>query len=240
MQLYFIRHAQSSNNALWQATNSDAGRHYDPDITELGRQQTAALAQWLTRTDPTISTDERDTHNRRGFGLTHLYTSLMTRAVITATQVADALDLPLQAWPDLHETGGLYLTDEATGEPVGQAGPNRDDFEQRFPHLVLPDSVGATGWWNRPFETDAERRLRARRLWHDLRARHGQTNDRVALMSHAAFYNYFLMSALDMPERAGYWFVLNNTAISRLDIFDGHVDVVCLNRADHLLPELIT
>jgi 2,3-bisphosphoglycerate-dependent phosphoglycerate mutase len=240
MQLYFIRHAQSANNALWLQTGSDAGRHFDPGLTELGQRQTRALAEFLKQANPDAPADDRDSQNRRGFGLTHIYTSLMTRAVATATLVADALDVPLRAWPDLHEGGGLYLTDETTGEPVGQAGPNRDYFEQYFPHLILPDSMGAEGWWNRPFETQAECLPRARRVWRELRERHGKTNDRVAFISHGAFYNNLLMALLDAPERAGLWFVLNNTAITRLDIFDGHVDVMYLNRAEHLPPELIT
>lgn len=240
MQLYFIRHAQSFNNALWLQTGSEDGRHTDPDITDLGKRQTRALATLLAHTDPTAQTDERDTHNRRGFGLTHIYTSLMTRAVVTATLLAEAVDVPLQAWPDLHEGGGLYLADAATNELRGQAGPNRDYFEQYFPHLSLPETLGQAGWWNRPFETNEERLPRAQRVAQTLLERHGHTNDHVALVSHGGFYNYVMMALLGLPERSGYWFVLNNTAISRFDLFVGHIDVVYLNRADHLSPALIT
>lgn len=240
MQLYFIRHAQSFNNALWLQTGSEEGRHADPALTDLGRRQTEALARLLTQTDPSAPTDERDAHNRRGFGLTHMYTSLMTRAVATATRLADAVDVPLHAWPDLHEGGGLYLADAATSEFQGQAGPNRDYFEQHFPHLSLPEALDHQGWWNRPFEAPEERLPRAQRVVQTLLERHGHTNDRVALVSHGGFYNYVLMALLGLPEKSGFWFVLNNTAITRLDMFVGHVDVVYLNRADHLAPELIT
>jgi broad specificity phosphatase PhoE len=96
------------------------------------------------------------------------------------------------------------------------------------------------GWWNRPFETDEERLPRAQRVVQTLLKQHGHTHDREALMSHGGFYNYVMMALLGLPERAGFWFVLNNTAITRLDLFAGHVDVVYLNRADHLPPELIT
>lgn len=240
MQLYFIRHAQSVNNALWQETGSEDGRHADPALTDLGRQQTQALAKLLAQTNPSAPVDERDVHNRRAFGLTHIYTSLMTRAVATATVVADTLDVPLVAWPDLHEGGGLYLADAATGELRGQVGPNRDYFEQHFPHLSLPETLSREGWWNRPFETHEERLPRAQRVVQTVLERHGHTNDRVGVVSHGGFYNYVLMALLGLPVRAGFWFVLNNTAITRLDIFAGHVDVVYLNRADYLPAELIT
>jgi 2,3-bisphosphoglycerate-dependent phosphoglycerate mutase len=240
MQLYFIRHAQSANNALWAATGSETGRSFDPILTALGQQQAQRTAEFLSRRDPAAPTDERDIQNRAAFGLTHLYTSLMTRAVATAIPIANALDLSAQAWPDLHEGGGLYLDDPTTGEPVGQAGPNREHFETNFPHLLLPETLGAEGWWNRPYESQEDRLPRAQRVWRELRERHGQTNDRVGFVSHGAFYNYFLTALLGLPQRDGFWFALNNTAITRLDIFEGHIELIYQNRADHLPPELIT
>ena len=37
MRLYFIRHGQSENNALYTATGSDRERVDDPKLTEIGR-----------------------------------------------------------------------------------------------------------------------------------------------------------------------------------------------------------
>lgn len=36
MELYFIRHAQSENNALWESTHSSDGRHPDPTSPKRG------------------------------------------------------------------------------------------------------------------------------------------------------------------------------------------------------------
>jgi hypothetical protein len=49
-----------------------------------------------------------------GFHITHVYCSLMERAVATGHRVAEALDLPLLGWIDIHETGGMFLYDEET------------------------------------------------------------------------------------------------------------------------------
>jgi len=102
MQLYFIRHGQSENNALWMSTGSYKGRGEDPGLTAVGRQQAEILAQFLRRADSTLR-QPFDFQNVAGFGTTHLYSSLMVRAVATGTIIADALDLPLAAWEDLHE-----------------------------------------------------------------------------------------------------------------------------------------
>jgi 2,3-bisphosphoglycerate-dependent phosphoglycerate mutase len=248
MQLYFIRHGQSENNALWLNTGSHKWRNEDPGLTEVGQRQVEFLAQFLSQADPTlrqaqdtaVTGDDRDIQNVAGFGITHLYSSLMLRAVATGTITARALDLPLVAWEDVHEWGGIYLHDEQTDERIGLPGRNRAYFEAHFPDLVLPDSLGEAGWWNRPFEEPEQRLPRARRFLLDLMERHGHTDDRVAVVSHGGFYNYLLVTILNLPGREGYWFVMNNAAISRIDFNDEEIRLMYLNRVDFLPRELIT
>ena len=241
MQFYFIRHGQSENNALWKLTGGAAeGRSEDPELTEVGRHQSALVAQFLRRTDPTAVINGRDTQNMAGFGLTHLYSSLMVRAVATGTVIAQALGLPLVAWEDLHERGGIYLKDEQTGERIGQPGKNRAYFEAHYPDLVLPDSLGEAGWWNRPYEEPEQSLSRARRFWHDLMERHGHTDDRIAVVSHGGFYNDLLATILNLPEREGYGFALNNAALTRIDFTEERIVLIYLNRVDFLPNELVT
>jgi len=248
MQFYFIRHGQSENNALWKRTGSSKGRSVDPELTRVGRQQSELLAQFLRRADPALrqaqdtaaAVNGRDSQNVAGFGITHLYSSLMVRAVATGTAIARALDLPLVAWQDLHERGGIYRKDEETGKRIGQAGHHRAYFEAHYPNLVLPDSLGEAGWWNRPFEEPEQTLPRAQCFWRDLMERHGHTDDRVAVVSHGGFYNDLLAVILNLPERERYWFALKNTAISRIDFDDERIGLVYLNRVDFLPKELVT
>ncbi len=239
LQFYFIRHGQSVNNLIWDNTGSSEGRNEDPGLTETGRQQVGILARFLKQTDPTIVVKGRDDQNRAGFGITHLYTSLMVRAVATGTVVARALGLPLVAWEDLHETGGIYLGNEATGDHVGQPGKNRAYFETHYPDLVLPDSLGADGWWNRPFEEREQSSARAERFLLELLARHSGKEDRVAVISHGGFYNVLLRSLLKI-QREDSWFALNNVAITRIDFHAQGIDAVYMNRADFVPKELLT
>jgi 2,3-bisphosphoglycerate-dependent phosphoglycerate mutase len=243
MQLYFIRHGQSENNVLWKHTGSAKGRSVDPELTRVGRQQSEFLAQFLCQADPPdckSGGSRDDTQNVVGFGITHLYSSLMIRAVATGTVIARVLDLPLIAWEDLHEGGGIYLEDEQTGERIGQPGHHRAYFEAHYPGLVLPDSLGEAGWWNRPFEEPEQRLPRVQRFWRDFMEKHGYSDDRVAVVSHGGFYNYLLATILNLPEREGYWFALSNAAISRIDFTDERVGLVYLNRVDFLPRELVT
>ncbi len=236
MQLYFIRHGQSENNELWARTGSSEGRSEDAELTALGRRQAELLARFLNRPG---KADDSDPQNINGFGITHLYCSLMVRAVETGTIIARELGLPLIAWRDLHEVGGIYLVDGESGQRVGRPGKDRSFFERHYPHLVLPEGI-ESGWWNRPFETKEEAPARAGRVWGELLERHGNTSDRVALVSHGGFYNYLLAAIIGLADRSGLWFSLNNAAITRVDLVEGRVGIVYANRVDFLPPDMIT
>jgi 2,3-bisphosphoglycerate-dependent phosphoglycerate mutase len=243
MQLYYIRHAQSANNLLWAQTGSFDSRDADPDLSSTGHQQAERLAQFLQDPYPAVTaldTPPWDSQNVAGFGLSHLYCSLMIRAALTGTILAQALDLPLVAWPDIHEMGGIYQRDSETEERIGLPGKDRAYFEDHFPDLVLPSSLGDEGWWNRPYEERHERLPRAQRFLAELLERHGATDDRVAIVSHGGFYNAFLRALLKIPEELSGWFSLNNAAITRVDFEEGELAIQYMNRVDYLPGELIT
>jgi 2,3-bisphosphoglycerate-dependent phosphoglycerate mutase len=246
MQLYYIRHAQSENNALWAHTGSSDGRSCDPPLTPIGQEQAYRLADFLCRGSQAQRSGAgrvlpgTDPKNLAGFEITHLYCSLMLRSVETGAILAEALGLPLVGWIDLHESGGIYLEDEATGELVGLPGRSRSYFEAHYPDLVLPQAVGQEGWWNRPFEAREERLPRAQRAYRELLERHGGTDDRVAWVSHGGFYNHFLAAVLDLPGQRNYAFDMNNGAITRLDFGDEMIRLRYMNRTDYLPGELIT
>lgn len=240
MQLFFIRHAQSANNLLWEQTGNSKGRSHDPELTELGQRQAARVAAFLRDGDPLDSSQTRDPKPAGpGFGITHVYCSMMLRAVQTGNAIAEALDLPLTAWPEMHETGGIYLDDEESGLPVGLAGNPRSFFEQQFPRLALPDWLDERGWWNRDFEAKEERQPRANRALAWLLQRHGGSNDRVAVVSHGGFYNYFATAVMGLESRMNLWLLMNNTAVSRFG-FEENPVLYYNNRTEHLPREWIT
>ncbi len=241
MNLYFVRHGQSANNAAWDATGTSNNRVEDPELTDIGHQQARHVAQFLAQAGSSAPANGRDPHNRRGFAITHVYTSLMTRAVATGYAIAGALGLPLVAWEDWHEAGGVYLDDPVTGERTGLPGKPRSYFERHFPGIILPNHLDEAGWWNRPYEDDAARRQRARRALADLLSRHGNTADNVVIVSHGEFFNLIMAEVLKSRGMDGWWFVLNNASVSRLRFEDEReTGIVYLNRVDFLPDALIT
>ncbi len=238
MQFYFIRHGQSVNNHLYETTGVSTGRSEDSELTAIGRQQAEMLARFMKQTDPAFQ-KPFDRSNRGGFGITHLYTSLMIRAVATASIVARELNVAPIAWEELHEGGGIYLDAPQTGDKVGQPGKNRAYFAAHYPELILPDSLDAAGWWNRPFEEYAQMFPRAERVLKNLLARHGRTEDRVAIVSHGGFYNVLLRTIFKIG-REDVWFEKHNAAITRIDFTPEEAVLAYLNRVDFLPKELVT
>jgi len=85
MHLYLVRHGQSHVNLEeWESGNTDEG------LTELGRKQAQALAQWLINQPLSIDT---------------IYASSMRRARETAAAVAAAYHLPVRHDDRLREIG---------------------------------------------------------------------------------------------------------------------------------------
>jgi 2,3-bisphosphoglycerate-dependent phosphoglycerate mutase len=242
MQFYFIRHGQSQNNARYVETGSSQGRSEDPDLTPTGYEQARYLARFLRQNGPARSRAVADWNplNVSGFGITHLYCSLMIRAVATGTIVARALDLPLVVWEDLHEVGGIVHHDEETGERIPLPGKNRAYFEAHYPELILPEGLGKEGWWSRPYEEREQRPLRARRFLHDLLDRHGDSDDRVAVISHGAFFSYLVHAILELPPMPPPWFYMENTAITRIDFSEERIAIAYTNNPSHLPRDLVT
>ena len=248
MQLYFIRHGQSINNARWN--EPDYTESPDPFLTEIGQQQAHTVGEYLRNFQSITEHQGWNVHNRHGFGITHLYTSLMERAAHTASFIARRLpEIPFVAWEDIHESGGIYGR-ETDIILQGLPGKTRAYYEECFPELRLPLSLNGTGWWNnRPFETEDECQLRAQRVWAELLTRHGdrdgEPEQRVVFVSHGGFFGQLVCAMLNMPWRQASqglksWFVLNNCSISRFDIRHGEVLISYLNRTDHLPTHLIT
>ena len=129
MELYIIRHGQSSNNALLDQSKRVA----DPQLTAMGRQQAELLARELAgNVDPAdrvrmnFGAPAASAEAGRGHGITRLYCSPMWRAMQTAEPVARALGLEPEVWIDIHEHGGIFL--EENGTFTGYGGKTRPEI----------------------------------------------------------------------------------------------------------------
>lgn len=223
MELYLIRHGQSTNN------EGKLPRVADPPLTDIGVKQ----AHWVGE-------------SLKDEGITRLYCSPMLRTLQTAQMVSDSLDLPPHVFVGLHEWGGIWEA-RGDGTAVQLPGLNRAGMREVCPDVILPDNVSDQGWWfNDGFAGDIEGMCQ---LSHEnglafiahLEAHHGNTDERVAAVSHGGSGGSLMSAFFGLPPDTGYSrFTQNNTGVSKLSFTSERRQLQCLNRTSHLPPEAVT
>lgn len=245
MRVLIIRHAESANNVLAQDMEYDAymkGRSADPPITDLGHIQVKLLTDHLAG-DGTPPPDT-PAHGKGAYGITHLYCSPMLRSLQTAYPIAQALDLPLSIWIDIHEHGGMFTGNPRSGENlVIDPGLNRRAIQKSFPGVVMPDGVTERGWWQGGYEDMPAcygRAVRVARELHRRAAREYEEGVRsvVALVSHGTYMDALLKALFHQVPDRGHYFHHTNTAITRIDFNEGNtLSLRYHNRTAHLTRE---
>lgn len=243
MELYIIRHGQSTNNVSMMVDQTD--READPPLTELGQRQAEAVACYVAEYINIDTWVEQAPHKRQpvhGFGITQLFCSPMLRALQTCRPIATALRLQPKVWVDIHEHGGLFLDYQDERGVVGFPGLTRAEMSAQFPDYDLPPQIGETGWWNseHAYEDIAACQARAIRVAAGLRLQ-ANTSERIALVSHGTFTDCLIKALLNLLPGEDLRFFHYNTAITRIDFrSDGKTIVRYTNRVSHLTPELMS
>lgn len=223
MRVLLIRHAQSSNNPL--EGSPDFARHHlpDPPLTSLGHGQAARFADWAA-TDSVCR------------GITHLYSSLMTRAVQTAAPLARTLGLPVYGFADACECGGLSTGPAGGFAPV--VGRDHASLLSDCPALVWPAELSGQPWnggcepWDVVQFARRAERVVARLL--------DGADDAavVALVTHHDFAQFLLAELLKLSptDSHGPIFRLDNTGSALVELAaDGQPRTLhWLNRRPHL------
>jgi 2,3-bisphosphoglycerate-dependent phosphoglycerate mutase len=175
MRLLLIRHAQSGNNAVADASHGDystfmATRSSDPPLTPTGERQAELLAAYVATMDDGIDAiHERMSNYLRLHPVTKLYVSPMLRALQTAQPLAAALDLAPEVWVDIHEHGGIFTGSKEAGTVQGFPGLTRSAIAARFPTYSVGAGLDEMGWWRGGYEELAECDARAGRVAQTLR-----------------------------------------------------------------------
>ncbi len=239
MELFIIRHAQSTNNALPDETN----RVVDPPLTELGLRQAERVAKHLTNgyDHETRAIEGQPTDAPvNAMGIARLYCSAMMRALQTAQIIGRALGLRPHVWVDVHEEGGMWLNHWEPEGIRGYPGMTQAEITERFPECVLPEEITATGWWRHGREEWNPFLERAARVAASLKQQ--ATNDeRIAIVTHGGFGAYLLRALVGAPMDANVFFHHDNTGVTRVRFrADGRVSIRYQNRVDHLPTDMIT
>ena len=223
MELYLIRHGQSTNN------EGKLPRAADPPLTDIGVEQ----ARWVGE-------------SLRDEGITRLYSSPMLRTLQTAQIISDIINLPPHVFVGLHEWGGIWEA-RGDGTAVQLPGLNRSGICEICSDAVLPDDVTDQGWWfNEGFAGDIEGMAE---LSHEnglafiahLTEHHVDTDERVAAVSHGGSGGSLISAFFGLPPDVGYSrFTQNNTGVSKLLFTSERRQLQYLNKISHLPPEAVT
>lgn len=230
LRLYLIRHGQSLNNI-----KLDVGTHeFDPPLTDLGTRQADALANYLNH-----AADSETAKLGGGYGITHLITSPMRRALQTTYPVAQALKLKPEIWVQTHERGGVIVLQ--TSGVYHHPGMTRSEIAQSFPTFDIPHQITDDGWWKhkRGLETQEEVARRAQSVAEELQMKASYaTQARIALITHGTFLQHLIQTLIGDPTQT---FLHHNTGITRLDMDStGRTKLRYVDRIIHLQPNLLS
>lgn len=219
MHLYLIRHAESENNA-----RPDHERVEDPSITERGVLQADSLADWMA------------THP-----MDMLVSSPFRRALQTAAPVALRTSSKVEVWCDIYERGGCY-SGWLESDRRGALGLGQRDILQLIPRAELETEISDNGWWGgRPREQDDEAQLRAVAVRHKLESRFGETQARIAVITHAEFQRMLLEQLLTGQNiDVAQFGPICNAGLTYLDFVAGTWRLQWLNAVTHIPSPLIT
>ena len=225
MELYLIRHGQSTNNC------GDA-RVPDPPLTELGKQQADRAGRAL-----------------KSLGITRLYCSAMLRAVQTAAIVGERVELAPHVFIGIHEWAGVWK-DRVNGGRVPLPGLTRGELRDVCPTVVLPDDVTDGGWCVQSYDahglaqggTDEQllgiAHENCLRFIAHLDRHHAGEDERVGAILHGGSGSILLGAFFGLlPNEAKGRFPHNNTGITKIRRTPEHTQMLYQNQTGHLLKE---
>lgn len=253
MQLYLIRHAQSENNVIMDdhirgypdadgLKLYEAQRFADAPLSSRGRRQAKKLGAFLAAA---YLSEDRETYPDRfrfdDFDFTHFFVSPMVRTLDTAKPFAEQVNIQPVVWEALHEQGGVWNKDRTTGKRIGFPGITPEFIRTNYPGFTVSETMNGNGWWSRPYEEPEDCFKRSGDVLAQLIQEHGNTDHRIALVTHSYFINciFYQLFSLSTINRE-FLFVLNNTSISRIDFIRQRRVLVYHNRSDFLPADLIT
>lgn len=247
MDLLIIRHAESANNRIITTLGYDdylGGRVHEPPLTETGEEQAQRLAEYLATAEQ-FEFSRRGKETRRGYAIDRLFCSPMLRTLQTAYPVAQALNLPLEVWRDTYEHGGLFEGDPSRDNGAGLKffpGMGRNAMAERFPGVVVPETITDEGWYQGGYEELEGCAARAAIVAQEVEALAIEhPNLTIALVSHGTFINQLLHRLLGVCTDASMFCFHANTGITRVEFStEGFRVLRFLNRLEHLPPELWT
>jgi probable phosphoglycerate mutase len=158
--VWLLRHAETATPQLFHGAESDIG------LSDRGRLQAAALADWFTDLRPTVAAS-----------------SAMSRAVATAAPVAAKLGLRHHVEPTLHER----RVGEFSGREFGEV-------EARWRETLEHWTAGDTAFTTPGAESYDDLRTRLLAAWRAVTAAH--LGERLVIVAHGIVCKVLLLELL--------------------------------------------
>ena len=235
LNVYFVRHAESQNNALHKTVKNKAEymrlRSSDPKLSKIGEKQAEALKFKMAR-------------EVQNGSKVSMWVSPLHRTLLTAQPTAKALNIKPIVDTELFELYGCFQ--QVNGLQVPFPGKTREEISIEFPYYDTR-SVRADGWYaTKDFETHEECVVRASRLVRRLRkeVRRLQTTEddthdehNIIIVSHGNFLSEVLKSILGTSNDVGY--SCGNASVTKLTLMcdefgDTALSVGYIFAVDHL------
>lgn len=221
MELYLIRHAESTNNA-----RPSYQRVEDPDITPVGRQQARHLADWIA----TLRIDR-------------FITSPFRRTLQTAAEILGRTQHSLEIWHDVFERGGCFRGHNEANF-AGASGMGRSQIVHLLgPHgarCEIDPSIDENGWWGgKDRESDSQAVTRARAVCRRVKDSF-PNGEVVVLLIHADFKRLLLKEMMGDQLQVDRLGNIRNAAISKINRIGAQWQLDYFNSVTHLPARLIT
>jgi broad specificity phosphatase PhoE len=223
MDVYYVRHGESTNN------NGDT-HDPDPALTDVGHAQASHAAAAL-----------------EGVRATGLYCSPLRRNLQTARAIGEALGLTPHVVPGLCEIGGISPHDYGAGRLEERSGMSRDGIRDICPGATLSDEITDEGWWFLRREVlDADDPAvwkhavaGVKSVGATLMAERNGADDVTVVVGHGASGWLFFETFLGIEPTVGQQrFGLDNCSISLFRMRDHGIRLAYSNRVAHLPLEL--
>jgi probable phosphoglycerate mutase len=207
MLLYLVRHAESLANA----GQSDS---LNSDLTELGRQQIAALAERFG-----------------SIPLRAVYCSPFDRCLATAEPIARGAGVPVRLRPEPFEYHHL-----PSGSGVDLGLKSADEIVASRDGVILdPDWDDSLMEWPSAEETFDDLLGRTRSFADEVKRRWTCVDDIVLVISHGSPVARIIDAWLTPRPGPSFRFIIDNAAVNAVRQHEGVSSLICLNEASHLV-----
>ncbi|KAK6589088.1 phosphoglycerate mutase domain [Cryptosporidium xiaoi] len=242
---FFIRHAESSNNATNNNDSTDTKNKYndkrvpDPHLTETGFKQAKITAEYLASKYNKVWQQQGE--DQKEVCLTEpifggIYCSPMQRSLDTAFEIQRTLGCPVYVNAELCEVGGVFhgkRNHGYEGEVDNRTctGKKRRDILKEYPEFILDDNITDEGWWGKPQESFKDAIKRAHKvaewLWevsYNNISQYGVESQRRVniLITHGLFQDLLMKKLIQrepLPScEESLFFPCENCAISQISL----------------------